>query len=103
MVGTAWNYTSTNIRNLEFITLYEKAVGGKPDQFAAQAYTAIWLFADAVKSAGASRPEAVRNSLAKMTNLNTPLGIFSFTQDREPVHPTAVQVVRNGKFTILSR
>jgi branched-chain amino acid transport system substrate-binding protein len=103
MVGTAWNYTSTNIRNIEFINSFQKSYGNKPDQFAAQAYTSVWLYADALKTAKSIKPGAIRDALAKLSNLNTPLGLFSFNKEREPVHTTGVQLVKDGKFTILNR
>jgi len=100
MAGTAWNIASINTRNLEFISAYQKAYGIKPDQFAAQAYTGTWLLANAIRTAGSSDPQAIRDALAGISNFTTPMGSFSFTQDREPVHPAVVQIVKNGRFTI---
>ncbi len=100
MAGTAWNIASINTRNLEFISAYQKAYGIKPDQFAAQAYTGTWLLANAIRTAGNSDPQTIRDALAGISNFTTPMGSFSFTQDREPVHPAVVQIVKNGRFTI---
>jgi len=100
MAGTAWNINSTNPRSLEFISSFQKAYGIKPDQFAAQAYTGAWLFAYAIRSVGAPTTQAIRDSLAAISNFTTPLGSFSFTADREPVHSCVVQIVRNGKFVL---
>ncbi|MBN1691162.1 MAG: ABC transporter substrate-binding protein [Dehalococcoidia bacterium] len=100
MAGTAWNIASINTRNLEFISAYQKAYGIKPDQFAAQAYTGTWLLANAIRTAGSSDPQPIRDALAGISNFTTPMGSFSFTQDREPVHPAVVQIVKNGRFTI---
>jgi len=75
--------------------------GSAPDQFAAQSYTAVWLFAQAILSANSSNPEDIRNALADINNFATPLGQFSFTDDREPLHPSAVQTVEDGKFVII--
>jgi len=100
MAGTAWNIASINPRNLEFIAAYQKAYGIKPDQFAAQAYTGTWLLANAIRTAGSGNPQAIREALADISNFTTPMGSFSFTSDREPVHPAVVQIVKNGRFTI---
>jgi len=100
MAGTAWNISSINPRNLEFISAYQKAYGIKPDQFAAQAYTGTWLLANAIRTAGSGDPKAIRDSLAGISNFTTPMGSFSFTTEREPVHPAVVQIVKNGRFTI---
>ncbi|MFA5400730.1 MAG: ABC transporter substrate-binding protein [Dehalococcoidia bacterium] len=100
MAGTAWNIASINTRNLEFIAAYQKDYGIKPDQFAAQAYTGTWLLANAIRTAGSSDPQTIRDALAGISNFTTPMGSFSFTQEREPVHPAVVQIVKNGRFTI---
>ncbi|MEI6185649.1 MAG: ABC transporter substrate-binding protein [Dehalococcoidia bacterium] len=100
MAGTAWNIASINPRNLEFISAYQKTFGIKPDQFAAQAYTGTWLLANAIRTAGSAHPVAIRDAMAGISNFTTPMGSFSFTADREPVHPAVVQIVKNGRFTI---
>ena len=102
MAGTAWNIGNTNPRNLAFISSFQKAYGVKPDQFAAQAYVGTWLIAYAVRSGGSGDPAAIRNALADIANFTTPLGSFSFDGSREPVHPSIVQVIRNGKFTVFN-
>jgi branched-chain amino acid transport system substrate-binding protein len=102
MAGTAWNIGNTNPRNLAFISAFQKAYGVKPDQFAAQAYMGTWLIAYAVRSGGSGDPGAIRNALADIINFTTPLGSFSFDGSREPVHPSIVQVIRNGRFTVFN-
>jgi len=102
MAGTAWNIGNTNPRNLAFIAAFQKAYGVKPDQFAAQAYTGTWLIANAVRTSRSGEPGAIRNALAEIANFTTPLGSFSFDGSREPVHPSIVQVIRNGKFMVFN-
>jgi len=102
MAGTAWNIGNTNPRNLAFISAFQKAYSVKPDQFAAQAYVGTWLIAYAVRTGGSGDPAAIRNALADIANFTTPLGSFSFDGSREPVHPSIVQVIRNGKFTVFN-
>ncbi len=102
MAGTAWNIGNTNPRNLAFISAFQKAYGVQPDQFAAQAYTGTWLIANAVRTGRSGEPGAIRNALAEIANFTTPLGSFSFDGSREPVHPSIVQIIRNGKFTVFN-
>ena len=102
MAGTAWNIGNTNPRNLAFTSAFQKSYGAKPDQFAAQAYTGAWLIANAVRTARSGEPAAIRNGLAEIVNFTTPLGSFSFDGSREPVHPSIVQVIRNGKFVVFN-
>jgi branched-chain amino acid transport system substrate-binding protein len=101
MVGTAWNKASRASNNVTFISSFEKAYSITPDQFAAQAYTGVWLYANAIRIADSPEPRAIRDALAGTRNFDTPLGLFSFTGEREPLHKPAVQVIRHGQFVIL--
>ena len=102
ITGTAWNMASKLPKNVEFISSFEKMYGSKPDQFAAQAYTAVWLYADAIRTATSNDPKAVRDALAGTSNFECPFGSLSFTKEREPVHPSAIQIIRDGKFVIFN-
>ncbi len=102
LVGTAWNKTSNTPANVKFISAYQEAYGSQPDQFAAQAYTSVLIYSQAIRLANSTEPTAIRDSLLKVRALDTPLGLFSFTENREPVHPAAVQIVREGKFSVLN-
>jgi branched-chain amino acid transport system substrate-binding protein len=101
IVGTAWNSESKDPVNADFIKNYKAIYGSNPDQFAAQAYTAVWLYAKAIVSGNSISPKAIRIELLKIKSYITPLGEFSFTKDREPHHISAVQIVKDGVFTIL--
>ncbi len=101
LVGTSWNSASQDPVNQRFIAAM-KARGTNPDQFAAQAYTGIYVVAEAIKQAGMkSGREDVKAGFAKVKGLDTPLGKFSFTPGRDAEHEPAVQQVKDGKFTIL--
>jgi branched-chain amino acid transport system substrate-binding protein len=102
LVGTAWDRYSNAPGNQTFINAYRTRFGTEPGQYAAQAYTAVWLVARAMKNANSAEPQAVRDALAALQNIDTPLGIFSFNEDREPVRPAAVQMVQNGVFVIVN-
>lgn len=101
MVGTAWNKASTDPVNQAFIA-GQKARGNDPDQFCAQAYTGVLVIADAIAQAGMKGGrEDIKAGFAKVKDLPTPLGKFSFLPSRDGNHPAAVQVVKDGKFQIL--
>jgi branched-chain amino acid transport system substrate-binding protein len=101
LVGTAWNRASQDPVNQKFIAAM-KARGTDPDQFAAQAYTGVLVVAEAVKQAGMKGGrDDVKAGLAKVRDLPTPLGAFSFLPNRDGDHAAAVQVVKGGKFEIL--
>jgi ABC-type branched-subunit amino acid transport system substrate-binding protein len=43
--------------------------------------------------------EQVKKALEGVSNLPTPLGMFSFTPDHDVKQPTFVMTVKDGKFT----
>lgn len=104
IVGAAWNIAAADIDPLSaaFATSFEEATGNKPDQFAAQAYTGAWLFATAIRCADSVDRTDVRDALAAIEDFPTPLGAFSFGEDRNPIHDPVVQIVQDGKFAVLT-
>ena len=100
-VGTAWNRSSTDEANQKFLALM-KARGVDPDQFCAQAYTGVLVVAEAIKQAGMKGGrDDIKAGFAKVKDLPTPLGKFSFLPTRDGEHTPAIQVVKDGKFQIL--
>jgi branched-chain amino acid transport system substrate-binding protein len=101
MVGTSWNSLSQDPANQKFLAAMKKA-GVNPDQFSAQAYTGVIILAEAIKqSGGKSGREDIEAGLGKVKDLDTPLGKFSFTPNRDAQHEPSVQQVKDGKFQIV--
>lgn len=101
MMGAAWNVASTNPLNKRFVEAYTTRFGGPPDQFAAQAYAGVYILHEAMKRAGTTEDrKAIRDALAKIRDLDTVLGKFSFTEARDADHAPVVQVVKGGKFVV---
>jgi branched-chain amino acid transport system substrate-binding protein len=101
IVGSAWSAANPSPRNQQFIQAYRARFNTEPDQFAAQAYTGVYLMALAIKQAQtATDPRAVRDALARLKKVDTPLGAFSFTDSRDADYAPMVQIVRNGKFEL---
>ena len=101
LVGTAWNSSSQDPANQAFLKSMRDR-GISPDQFTAQAYAGVLIIAEAIKQAGmkGSR-EDIKAGFAKVRDLPTPLGKFSFTPARDALHEPSVQQVKGGKFEIL--
>jgi branched-chain amino acid transport system substrate-binding protein len=101
LVGTSWDSTSQSAPNQKFLAALAKQ-SVNPDQFSAQAYTSIYILAEAIKQAGgkAGRDD-INGGLAKVKDLDTPLGKFSFTPGRDASHEPSVQTVKDGKFQIV--
>ncbi len=105
IVGGAWNYGNPNPTesSVAFVEAYETAYEGQsPDQFAAQAYTGAWLLATAVRCADSVDRTAVRDALAGITEFDSPLGVFSFDENRDPLHDPIAQIVVDGAFQPLA-
>lgn len=100
ITGAAWLISNDTPGNKAFVEEYNKKYGTNPDQFAAQAYTGVYILANAIKSAGSSDSTAIRDAMAKIKDLDTVLGKFSFDPNREPVHSPVVQIIKNGKFEL---
>lgn len=98
--GAAWFVGNDTPGNKNFVEAYNRKYGSNPDQFAAQAYAGVYIIANAIKTAGSSNSQAVRDSLAKTKDLDTVLGNFSFDEKRDPVHSPVVQTIKNGKFEL---
>ena len=101
VVGAAWNSATDNPQTGEFIDAYEEATGNAPDQFAAQAYAGMNLVDLAVRSQCSAERDAIRDGFDGIDGVDTVLGEFSFTDDRDANHPAVVQIVEGGEFTIL--
>jgi branched-chain amino acid transport system substrate-binding protein len=101
MVGTSWNSLSQDPANQKFLAAMKKA-GVNPDQFSAQAYTGVIILAEAIRqSGGKTGREDIEAGLGKIKDLETPLGKFSFTPNRDAQHDPSVQQVKDGKFQIV--
>jgi len=100
IVGSAWFIDSPAPKSAAFVKAYRAAYNADPDQFAAQAYDGLYILATAIRSAGSAGRTAIRDSLARVRNLDGALGSFSFDENRDPVHPSVTLTVRDGRFVL---
>jgi branched-chain amino acid transport system substrate-binding protein len=101
MNGAAWNSVSALPINKNFVGAFTAKYATPPDQFAAQAYAGVYIAYKAVKDAGSPEDrQAIRDALAKIKDIDTVLGKFSFTEGRDADHQPVVQVVKGGKFVV---
>lgn len=98
-VGSPWSVENTAPENQRFIAAYQRAYGALPDQFAAQAYDAMYIVAQALKKmklAGALEADrrALRDALPSVQHTGA-TGPFKFRQvagrDGKPAGYDAVQ------------
>ena len=102
IVATPWFGERNDPKVRAFVAKYEKAYGKKPDQFAAQAYDAFHIMANALKAAGSADRSKLRDALAETRNFQGVLGEFSFDAERDVVMTPNVLIVKGGKFTIFN-
>ena len=101
VVGAAWNSASTNPLSQKFMSNYKAKFQSDPDQFAAQAYTGVYILAEGLKKGGSTTDRnALRDGLGQVKGLDTVLGNFAFTPERDANHSAVVQVVKNGQFAV---
>jgi branched-chain amino acid transport system substrate-binding protein len=98
--GSAWNVASSYPASADFVKAFNTEYGANPDQFAAQAYTAAWSAATAIKNANSVDHAAVRDALSKISGLESPLGSFSFDAKRDPVHEAVLLTIKDGVFVV---
>ncbi len=98
--GSAWSLHNTNPDSVKFVEAFKAEYKSDPDQFAAQAYTSVWVAALAIKEANSVDHAAIRAALAKTKDIASPLGLFSFDENRDPVHQPVVLIVKDGKFDV---
>ena len=101
IVGAAWNSASENEQNVTFIDAYTAKYDAAPDQFAAQAYAGMQVIDSAVRAGCSGERDDIKENLSGISDLPTVLGEISIDENRDAVHEALVQVVENGKFTIL--
>jgi len=100
IVATPWFAEKNDPKVKAFVAKYQKAYGKKPDQFAAQAYDALYIMAEALKNAGKADRAALRDALAGVRNFNGVLGKFSFDAERDVEMEPNVLVIKGGKFQL---
>jgi branched-chain amino acid transport system substrate-binding protein len=105
--GSAWYLGTTTTVNSAFVSAYKAKYNANPDQFAAQAYTAVYLFAAALRAAPltftdvAKDRDAVKAALEGVS-IDTPLGPFSFTASHDVHQPIYVVAMDGaGGFTLV--
>lgn len=100
VVATPWFAEKNDPKVKAFVAKYQKAYGKKPDQFAAQAYDALYIMAEALKKAGKADRATLRDTLAGVRDFNGVLGKFSFDAERDVEMEPNVLIIKGGKFQL---
>jgi branched-chain amino acid transport system substrate-binding protein len=87
----------------EFVAKYKEKYGVPPDTFSALGYDAARLLADAIKRAGSTDSQAVRDALAGTTGFAGVTGQISFDANRNASKPGLIVTVKGGRFEITEK
>jgi branched-chain amino acid transport system substrate-binding protein len=84
----------------KFIGEYKAKFGSEPDDVAALTFDSFGLLAQALKGSGTLERQAVRDSLAKVTNYEGVTGRMAFQEGSgDPIKSAVILQIKNGKFT----
>ena len=89
-----------------FVSTYEKNYGGTPNQFAADAYDAVYTIKAAVEKAGATPDDADFNAkvVAAMTEITVEglTGTMTWTTEGEAQKPAKAMIIHDGAAELFS-
>ena len=82
----------------DFVKAFKAANKDKaPDAFNSLGYDTIYYLVDAIKRAGSTDGEAIKNALAETENLSLVTGTFTVDEDHNPIKTATVLEFKDGK------
>ena len=89
-------------KSKNFVADYQKRFNGKtPDAMAALGYDSAMILADAMKRAGSTDGQKVRDALAATKDFDGVTGITTINEKRDATKPAVILQVKDGKFHYL--
>ena len=82
----------------EFIKKYKAKYNAMPDAMAFLAYDAGLILFEAMKKAGTTDPEKVKNELAKIKDFSGVTGKISINEQRNAIKPAVILEIKGGQF-----
>jgi branched-chain amino acid transport system substrate-binding protein len=86
-----------------FVTKYQEKYAAIPDTFSALGYDAARVLAEAIRRAGSSSSQAVRDALFKTAGFQGVTGQISFDANRNASKPGLIVTVKDGRFEIAEK
>ena len=85
----------------EFVQKYEERFGAKPDSLAALGYDSTRVLAEAIKRAGTTDGEKLKDAIAATKDFAGVTGMINLGPDRNPIgKKLAVLEIKNGQLTL---
>jgi branched-chain amino acid transport system substrate-binding protein len=83
-----------------FVSEFEKRYGATPNMFAAVAFDAINLMADAIERAGSTDKKALQEAMAATKDFPGVTGGITFTEVGDVLKEYTRVQIRNGEFVV---
>jgi branched-chain amino acid transport system substrate-binding protein len=87
-------------RNRDFVTRYTAKYKEEPHYVSFENYEAVHLIAEAVKAAGSTKPEAVRDAIRKI-RYPSMLGTVAFDDNHQAHNKVLILEVKDGKLVVV--
>ena len=100
MTFVGWGAAVDTPGNQAFVENYSTQFGTAPSNFAARAYAAFYILAEAIERAQSTDAAALQDALASVRDFDTILGKFSFDANGDAVYDPKVLVVKDGELVI---
>ena len=100
VTSIGWLSTADMPLSRAFVESYIRTYAEEPAAWAAQSHAAFHILAMAIANAQSVNATAIRDALARTTDLDTVLGKFSFDPNGEAVYDPIVLTVENGDFVV---
>jgi branched-chain amino acid transport system substrate-binding protein len=97
---TSWVNIADTPKNQVFVQNYRTKYGIEPNIWAAQSYATVYILAKAIVDAQSTDPNAIRDALANITDIDTVLGKFSFDAVGDAIYDPIALIVKNGEFQV---
>lgn len=99
LVATPWNAESKSEKAQNFRKAFVAKYGHEPDQFAAQAYDAMYVMHQAAEQSGTTTDrKKFRDALAKIKDFEGATGKFQFDDHRDPKMDLSIMEAKDGKW-----
>ena len=96
----AWRSDADTPGNQEFVAKYRTRFGREPSIWAALSFAAVHILAEAIDNAETPDSVGIRDALASISNLDTILGEFSFSEVGDGAYDPTVLVVKDGRLVV---
>lgn len=83
----------------DFVKKYKAKYGSVPDAMAALGYDSANILADAIKRAGTTDGEKLRNAIAATKDYKAVTGTITLDEHRNATKPAVMMTVKDGKFS----